>query len=221
MNHPTHPESVEFAGLVMGRESPTNPVPNGLANELIREMQENVAKYGRENCTTLLMIKAIKTLRQMSAILDANAQAAFAAPVAAQPETSNLALQELTTLIRHHTDPEAFQEIRQALLAFNQTAQPVQPAVPVTDAEHPVSAAGNPLVKRIHVCGVTCHQGDANCNGYCLGKADRAAEYFTLAPAPLIDAELPPLPKPSLLNAAIGYTAQQMREYALASRGQA
>lgn len=20
---------------------------------------------------------------------------------------------------------------------------------------------------RIHVCGVTCHQGDANCNGYC------------------------------------------------------
>lgn len=26
----------------------------------------------------------------------------------------------------------------------------------------------------IHVCGVTCHTGDANCNGYCDGKADRA-----------------------------------------------
>ena len=99
MNHPTHPEEVEFAGLVMGREAVTVS-PVALTNE------------------------------QIHAII--REQAALAAPVAAQPETSNLALQELTTLIRHHADPEAFQEIRQALLAFNQTAQP---AVPVTDAE--------------------------------------------------------------------------------------
>lgn len=29
-------------------------------------------------------------------------------------------------------------------------------------------------MNRIMVCGVHCHQGDANCNGYCQGKAYRA-----------------------------------------------
>lgn len=26
---------------------------------------------------------------------------------------------------------------------------------------------------RVMVCGVDCHQGDAVCNGYCIGKADQ------------------------------------------------
>lgn len=25
---------------------------------------------------------------------------------------------------------------------------------------------------KVMVCGVDCHQGDANCNGYCTGKTD-------------------------------------------------
>lgn len=32
---------------------------------LIREMQENVAKYGRENSTTYLMVQAINELRRL------------------------------------------------------------------------------------------------------------------------------------------------------------
>jgi len=27
-------------------------------------------------------------------------------------------------------------------------------------------------MKQVMICGVDCHQGDANCNGYCTGKAD-------------------------------------------------
>ena len=29
---------------------------------------------------------------------------------------------------------------------------------------------------RIMVCGVDCHRGDKHCNGYCTGKAPRAAD---------------------------------------------
>jgi len=28
---------------------------------------------------------------------------------------------------------------------------------------------------RAHVCGVTCRPGDTNCNGYCIGKAEKPA----------------------------------------------
>lgn len=28
------------------------------------------------------------------------------------------------------------------------------------------------MVKKVMVCGVDCHAGDANCNGYCEGKVD-------------------------------------------------
>lgn len=38
-----------------------------------------------------------------------------------------------------------------------------------------------PATRRIMVCGVDCHQGDAVCNGYCTGKVD--------APPPGPDAE--------------------------------
>lgn len=27
------------------------------------------------------------------------------------------------------------------------------------------------MSKQVMICGVDCHQGDANCNGYCTGKA--------------------------------------------------
>ena len=27
--------------------------------------------------------------------------------------------------------------------------------------------------RKVMVCGVDCHEGDANCNGYCKGEADR------------------------------------------------
>lgn len=30
----------------------------------------------------------------------------------------------------------------------------------------------NDKKKQVMVCGVDCHQGDSNCNGYCTGKAD-------------------------------------------------
>lgn len=38
---------------------------------LIREMQENVAKYGRENTTTYLMVQAINALQQQDRELEA------------------------------------------------------------------------------------------------------------------------------------------------------
>ena len=28
------------------------------------------------------------------------------------------------------------------------------------------------MSKQVMICGVDCHQGDANCNGYCTGKTD-------------------------------------------------
>lgn len=43
----------------------TNTTP-----DLIREMQENVAKYGRENTTTFLMVQAINELQRLHAGLD-------------------------------------------------------------------------------------------------------------------------------------------------------
>ena len=30
--------------------------------------------------------------------------------------------------------------------------------------------------KQVMICGVDCHQGDANCNGYCTGKTDSPPE---------------------------------------------
>ena len=32
------------------------------------------------------------------------------------------------------------------------------------------------MKKQVMVCGVDCRQGDANCNGYCTGKADCPAD---------------------------------------------
>lgn len=31
-------------------------------------------------------------------------------------------------------------------------------------------------MKKVMICGVDCHTGDANCNGYCTGKADHAPD---------------------------------------------
>lgn len=31
-------------------------------------------------------------------------------------------------------------------------------------------------VPRVHVCGVTCHPGGVNCNGYCKGKSEQPAQ---------------------------------------------
>lgn len=56
------------------------------------------------------------------------------------------------------------------------------------------SAGGAPLVEKSHVCGVSCHKGDANCNGYCTGKRDAPAMYFTYAapqPAPAVQVAKP------------------------------
>ncbi len=36
--------------------------------------------------------------------------------------------------------------------------------------------AGQPKAQ-IHICGVTCHKGDENCNGYCIGRAPRAKPF--------------------------------------------
>jgi len=56
---------------------------------LIREMQENVAKYGRENTTTYLMVQAINALQQQDRELEAlgagGVQALSAGPVAPFP----------------------------------------------------------------------------------------------------------------------------------------
>lgn len=30
--------------------------------------------------------------------------------------------------------------------------------------------------RQVMICGVDCHQGDANCNGYCTGKTDDPPE---------------------------------------------
>lgn len=32
------------------------------------------------------------------------------------------------------------------------------------------------MKKKVMICGVDCHQGDARCNGYCLGKTDDPPE---------------------------------------------
>ena len=32
------------------------------------------------------------------------------------------------------------------------------------------------MSKKVMICGVDCHQGDANCNGYCVGKVDSPPE---------------------------------------------
>ena len=32
------------------------------------------------------------------------------------------------------------------------------------------------MVKKVMICGVDCHTGDANCNGYCTGKAEHPPE---------------------------------------------
>jgi hypothetical protein len=32
------------------------------------------------------------------------------------------------------------------------------------------------MQKLINICGVDCRRGDAKCNGYCIGKADRPAD---------------------------------------------
>lgn len=42
------------------------------------------------------------------------------------------------------------------------------------------------MIKQVMICGVDCHQGDENCNGYCTGKVDcppDATEAQTLARA--------------------------------------
>lgn len=49
--------------------------------------------------------------------------------------TKEIALQELTCLIRHHTDPAAFQEIRSALSAFATIALPVEPSAVVQEPD--------------------------------------------------------------------------------------
>lgn len=35
----------------------------------------------------------------------------------------------------------------------------------------------------VRICGVDCHQGDENCNGYCIGKAPIAKTYPRPDPA--------------------------------------
>ena len=109
MNHPIHPESLEFGGLVMGREA-VAVSPVALTNE------------------------------QIHAII--REQAALAAPVAAQQEPVAWRWKNSETggsgyhPIRGHGNP-VFAHLYswEPLYTHPFAAQPVQPAVPVTDAE--------------------------------------------------------------------------------------
>jgi len=74
------------------------------------------------------------------------------------------------------------------------------------------SVRGNALqlltAPRAHLCGVTCRPGDTNCNGYCIGKAERPASSGTSDEAELeqqIQTTKPKAPRlsPADIDAAI------------------
>lgn len=59
----------------------------------------------------------------------------------------------------------------------------------------------NPSTKiKIHVCGVTCHQGDANCNGYC---TDARVPHAKLIEAGVVANATGPRLTPSHIDALI------------------
>ena len=83
----------------------------------IREMQENVAKYGRENTTTLLMVQAIKEIQ--SADAERDRLKASSAELVAACEASN---QCITDLIEVYTNQSSLLILDEAVKSLRDDA---------------------------------------------------------------------------------------------------
>ena len=121
MNHPTHPEEQVFAGLVMGREAVTVE-PSTLTDAVIIEIATALGINMRTGGGAIKLARAV-----------IKAQAALAAPVAAQKISAWLHTGELGKCWA--TIGPSGSGNPKALYLHSAAAQPVQPAVPVTDAE--------------------------------------------------------------------------------------
>ena len=88
MNHPTHPEEQTFAGLVMGREA-VAVEPSTLTDAVIIEIATALGINMRTGGGAIKLARAV-----------INAQAALAAPVAAQPQADER--MNLVECLREH-----------------------------------------------------------------------------------------------------------------------
>lgn len=72
----------------------------------------------------------------------------------------------------------------------------------------PTLPNGTAYPKRVMVCGVDCHQGDAHCNGYCRGAAKFPPS--ALAETDAGSAPLPGLLPPELLTPLYSWLERQV-----------
>ena len=156
MNHPIHPEEVEFAGLVMGREAVAAPEADALTIAYFIGIEIG-KKIGGQQITparTLAIVDAHHA--KLMTALDAKdaeiARLTAAGPVAAQPQGEPVAwavyaqidgvmvaqaqpMFEENAALYHQSMYKKTIKTEVRALYTHSIAQPAQPAVPVTDAE--------------------------------------------------------------------------------------
>lgn len=74
-------------------------------------------------------------------------------------------------------DEKNFRALEVALEALDELPEPAPNIFATGPAKAEAILFPAPVIR---VCGVDCHQGDANCNGYCLGRAPRAKLFSEL-----------------------------------------